>query len=303
MTENYEHIEKDIRDIDYDDVEGVDAIIHMAALSNDPLGELSPGLTEDINLYGTIRLAEIAKKVGVGKFIYVSSQSMYGVSDANIELDEDNSAKNPITSYAKTKWDAECKLFRLNSENFSIVAFRPSTVFGVSPRLRSDIVFNNLVGCGYTTNKIEIRSDGSPIRPVVHIKDVSNALIAGITAPSELVSGRSFNIGIPNGNFTVKQLAEAAQRVTSGCELFFTGEHGLDSRTYKVSFARILQDLKEFYKPEWDLYKGGTELINFYKKINFSEQDYRGEKTNRLKKLNSLQEKGLINSNMRWQEN
>ena len=290
----------DIRDVSISDLENIDAIIHLAALSNDPLGELVPGLTEEINLGGTLLLAELAKKAGVKRFIYSSSQSMYGISTFEGELDEYASEKNPITSYAITKWDAELALNKLQSEDFIVTSFRPSTVFGASPRLRCDIVFNNLVACAYTTGKIEIKSDGTPNRPVVHVKDVCNAYIAGLTAPKELVAGRAFNVGIPNGNFTVRQLAEAAQRAVPGSELTFTGEHGNDSRTYRVSFNRILTELKDYFKPEWDLDKGGKELVDLFKKVDFKEQDFRGKKTTRLAQLSHLQENNIIDNKMRY---
>jgi nucleoside-diphosphate-sugar epimerase len=292
-------ISKDIRDVSMRDLENIDVIIHLAALSNDPLGELVPGLTEEINLGGTLLLAELAKEAGVKRFIYSSSQSMYGISTYEGELDEYDSEKNPITSYAITKWDAELALNKLLSEDFIVTSFRPSTVFGASPRLRCDIVFNNLVACAYTTGKIEIKSDGTPNRPVVHVKDVCNAYIAGLTAPKELVAGRAFNVGIPNGNFTVRQLAEAAQRAVPGSELTFTGEHGNDARTYRVSFDRILTELKGYYEPEWDLDKGGKELVDLFKKVDFKEQDFRGKKTTRLAQLSYLQEIGFVNDKMR----
>mgnify|MGYP006084272357 FL=1 len=287
-------IKKDIRDVNADDLIGIDAIIHLAALSNDPLGELSPGLTENINLDGTLKIAKLAKKVGVKRFVYSSSQSMYGISNFDGELDEYDSEKNPITSYAKTKWDAELALNKLVSKDFIVVSFRPSTVFGASPRLRCDIVFNNLVACAFTTGKIEIKSDGSPIRPVVHVKDVCSAYIAGLDAPENIVSGKSFNVGITDGNFTVKELAEAAQRAVPGSELIFTGEHGNDARTYKVSFKRILNELKDYFKPEWDLDKGGAELVELFKKTSFKEEDFRGKRTTRLAQLNYLCENNII---------
>jgi nucleoside-diphosphate-sugar epimerase len=296
-------INKDIRDVSISDLENIDAIIHLAALSNDPLGELVPGLTEEINLGGTLLLAELAKKAGVKRFVYSSSQSMYGISTFEGELDEYDSEKNPITSYAITKWDAELALNKLQSEDFIVTSFRPSTVFGASPRLRCDIVFNNLVACAFTTGKIEIKSDGTPNRPVVHVKDVCNAYIAGLTAPKELVAGRAFNVGIPNGNFTVRQLAEAAQRAVPGSELTFTGEHGNDARTYRVSFDRILTELKGYYEPEWDLDKGGKELVDLFKKVDFKEQDFRGKKTTRLAQLSYLQELGHVNNKMRISQN
>lgn len=290
---------KDIRDIDVEDMRGMDAVIHLAALSNDPLGELAPGLTEEINLKSTIRAAHAAKKAGVKRFIYSSSQSMYGISKLDEELEEDKSEKHPLTSYARTKWDAECQLAKIADQDFHVISFRPSTVFGASPRLRCDIVYNNLVACAYTTGKIEIKSDGTPWRPVVHIRDVSNAYIAGLEAPLDLVSGQAFNVGIPNGNFTVRDLAQAAQRSVAGSTLVFTGEHGNDSRTYRVSFKKILDVLKDYFKPEWDLDRGGKELVDFFKKTNFKEEHFRGAMSIRLKKIKFLQETNKINGELR----
>lgn len=293
-------LRRDIRDVTRDDVEGFDAIIHLAALSNDPLGELAPNLTEDINLGGTIRLAELAKQAGVERFIYASSQSMYGIADDGDILDEDNSEKHPLTSYARTKWDAEVALMKLHSSSFQVVCFRPSTVFGASPRLRCDIVFNNLVGCAYTTKRIEVKSDGTPWRPVVHVRDVCAAYVAGIDAPAELVSGRAFNVGIPNGNFTVRDLAEAAQRVVPDSSLVFTGEHGKDARTYRVSFNRILNDLKGYYRPAWNLDQGGFDLVNAFKLSSFTEADFRGSNFTRLSAIRGHIESGRLDEKLRW---
>jgi nucleoside-diphosphate-sugar epimerase len=293
-------ITKDIRDITADDVKGCDAVIHLAALSNDPLGELAPGLTEEINYGGTIRTAMAAKKTGVRRFVYSSSQSMYGISTVDAELDEDLSEKHPLTSYARTKWDAECELKRMADKNFLVTCFRPSTVFGASPRLRCDIVYNNLVGCAYATGRIEVMSDGTPWRPVVHVRDVSGAFIAGLEAPASLVSGESFNVGIPNGNFTVRDLAEAAQRSVPGSELVFTGQHGKDSRSYQVSFKKILTVLKDYFKPEWDLDRGGQELARFFKKVNFTEDEFRGRFCMRLQQIRYLQESHKIGADLRF---
>jgi len=297
-NQDYYRITKDIRDVVKEDLEGVDGIIHLAGLSNDPLGEFSPKLTEDINYTGTIRLAEMAKKANVSRFVYASSQSMYGISDVSNELDEDNSEKNPVTAYAIAKWNAEKILNSMTNKSFTVTSFRPSTVFGVSPRLRCDIVFNNLLACAYTTGKIEIMSDGTPWRPIVHIQDVCSAFIAGIEAPSDLVSGRAFNVGIPDGNFTVRDIAEAAQRSVPGSELIFTGEH-TDPRTYKVSFDRILTELKDFFQPRWNLDMGGRELVDFFDRIGFTENDFRSESTIRLKQLLSLKEMNCIDSSLR----
>jgi nucleoside-diphosphate-sugar epimerase len=295
-------INKDIRNVSRNDLENIDAVIHLAALSNDPLGEFDPDLTSDINYLSTIKLAKLAKEVGASRFIYSSSQSMYGISDASDDLDEDNSEKNPLTAYAKTKWDAECKLKKLCTDDFTVVCFRPSTVFGASPSLRCDIVYNNFVACAYVTGKIEIKSDGTPWRPVVHVQDVSNAFIAGLKAPKELVARESFNVGIPDGNFTVRDLAESAQKVVDGSDLVFTGEHGTDSRTYKVSFNKILNVLKDYYKPEWDLIRGGKELVDFFDKNNFTEEIFRDRKCNRLSQLKYLVENNRLDNKLFWKK-
>ena len=299
FDENYLKITKDIRDINKEDLKGIDVVIHLAGLSNDPLGEFSPKLTEDINYNGTMALAIMARDVGVSRLVYASSQSMYGISDTCNELDEDDSEKAPVTAYAIAKWNAEQQLHSMSTDDFVITSLRPSTVFGESPRLRCDIVFNNLVACAYTTGKIEIMSDGSPWRPVVHIKDVCSAFIAGLEAPATLVSGRAFNVGIPDGNFTVRDIAEAAQRSVPGSELIFTGDHA-DPRTYRVSFRRILTELKDYYKPEWDLDMGGRELVEFFDRIKFTEEQFRGKETIRLQQLVHLKENNYLNDTFRF---
>jgi nucleoside-diphosphate-sugar epimerase len=302
VEDAFPQINTDIRTIESSDVEGFDGIIHLAALSNDPLGELNPGLTEEINYQGTVNIARLAKKAGVKRFVYASSQSMYGISDTENELDEDDSEKNPVTAYAKTKWEAELELKKMHSNDFVVACFRPSTVFGASPRFRSDIVYNNLVACAYTIGKIEILSDGSPWRPVVHVKDVCQAYISGLEAPPELVGGKAFNVGIPEGNFTVKELAEAAQRSVPGCDLVFLNEH-TDPRTYRVSFRRILSELKDYFQPEYDLDRGGMELVDYFDKVNFTEKDFRGRTCNRLAQLKFLQENHSINNQLRFSSN
>ncbi len=294
-------VNKDVRDVVAEDLRGIDAVIHLAALSNDPLGEFNPSLTDAVNRDASIVIAKMARSVGATRFVYASSQSMYGIAKGGEALDEDNSEKHPLTAYARTKWEAELELKKLDNDNFSVVCFRPSTVFGVSPKLRCDIVFNNLVACAYTTGLIEIKSDGSPWRPVVHVQDVCNAFIAGLEAPAGLVAGQSFNVGIKNGNYTVRELAEAAQRAVLGSKLVFTGEHGMDARTYKVGFDKILNTFGGYYKPEWNLDRGGEELVGFFKRINFTEEMFRGRLCNRLPQLKYLIEQGKLNSELFWQ--
>lgn len=295
-------IKKDIRDASVEDFQNVDAVIHLAALSNDPLGELDSRITEEINFQATLKIADCAKRAGVKKFIYASSQSIYGISKTDQELDEDNSEKDPLTAYARTKWEAERELKKMCDGNFTVVCFRLSTVFGASSNFRCDIVFNNFISCAYTTGKIKIKSDGTPWRPVVHVQDVSNAFIAGIEAPWELVSGRSFNVGIKGGNYTVKELALAAQKAVPGSELAFTGEHNRDVRTYKVSFKRILNVLKDYYKPKWDLDSGAKELIDFFKKVDFTQAHFSGRNCNRLKQINYLLETKQVDEKLKWRK-
>ena len=293
------HIKKDIRNISEEDLNNIDIVIHLAGLANDPLGEFDPKLTDDINYSSTVRLANLSKKKGVKRFIYASSQSMYGISDNQNELDEDSSKKNPVTAYARTKWEAEKAIKELSDKNFIVVMFRPSTVFGASARLRCDIVYNSLVACAFTTGKIEILSDGTPWRPVIHVKDLCDAFISGIKATPNLVNGESFNVGIQNGNYTVRELAQAAQRVVPGSKLVFLNRH-TDPRTYKVSFKKILTVLKDYYKPMWTLDEGGKELVKYFEKVNFKASDFRSEKVNRLAKLEKLIEENKINNQLKW---
>lgn len=292
-----EQILKDIRDVKIEDFGGINTVIYLSAISNDPLGEFDKKITNDINYIGAVEFAKKAKKAGVNKFIFLSSQSMYGISNTEYELDEDNSVKNPLTEYAKTKWKAEQEILSLDSNNFVCVSLRPSTVFGSSPRLRCDIVFNNLLASAFTTNEIIIKSDGSPWRPVIHIKDVYNAIKATIDAPNEIIRGKSYNIGIQNGNFTVKEIADVVGKLLPKSKIKFTNEH-TDNRTYRVSFKRIFDELNDFYKPEFNLITGGEELLEFFKKINFSLEDFQGYKTNRIVCLKKKYNK-KINSNFR----
>lgn len=286
---------KDIRNISQHDIRGYDVVIHLAAMSNDPLGEFDTQITDEINYKSTIRIAKYCKENGVKKFIFLSTQSIYGISKSEDELDEYSSLKKPITVYAITKWKAEQEIMSLNSNDFGVVIFRPSTVFGSSPRLRCDIVFNNFLASAYLTNKIVIKSDGTPWRPVIHVLDVCQAIKAGIVESDNKVNGKVFNIGISNGNFTVNHIAEVAKSLVDGSEIIYKNEPVKDSRTYKVSFKRINDELKDNFKPQWDLLSGGKELISFFKEVKFRSEDFYGIKTNRLKALKKI-DKNIINN-------
>ncbi len=296
-TNPHKQIIKDLRDIDKYDLDVIDGIIHLAGLSNDPLGELEKNITNNINYLATMKFANLAKQLGIKRFVYASTQSLYGISNSNEELDEDLSKKNPITEYAKSKWLAEIELNKLNSNDFNVCSFRPSTVFGKSPRLRCDIVYNNFVASAFTSKKILIKSDGSPFRPVIHIKDVCMALIAGLKAPSELIAGKSFNVGIMNGNYSIKELATTVQKIIPDCDIQFMNEEN-DPRTYKVSFNKILNELKDFYKPTMSLVEGAHELIDFFKEINFTKDQFLGSQTNRIKKIEELMINNVINNKL-----
>ncbi len=296
---DYKHINLDIRDIEKKHLIGVDAIIHLAAISNDPLGELNPKITEEINLNSTVRLAEIAKQIGVSRFIFASSQSMYGISNSDIEIKEDDQNKNPITAYAISKWEAEKKIMKLASDNFTVSALRASTVFGPSPRFRSDIVFNNLMSSAFTSKSIIIKSDGSPWRPVIHVDDVCDAYLNSITIDKNKINRQAYNIGIKNGNYQIKDMANVANMIIKDCRIKYSNEHGNDSRTYKVSFDKIHKSFSENYQTKWDLEKGGKQIYEFFKNVDYKYEDFIGNKTNRLKQLSYMINNNLIDDNLR----
>lgn len=290
-------IKKDLRDVKTENLQGIDCIMHLAGLSNDPLGEFDPQMTMDINYLATIQLAKIAKEAGVKRFIYTSSQSVYGISDTTSEIDEDG-PKNPITAYAKTKWQSECELRELCSDDFTTTYLRPATAYGASPNLRVDIVFNQFIAYAYLGKPIEIKSDGTPWRPMTHISDIARAFIACAKAPKELISNQAFNVGTDSNNYTVRQLAEAAQKCTSGIDLTFTGEH-TDSRSYRVSSQKILTVLKDYYQPEFDIDKGAAELMGFYRSVGFTEEIFSGWKCTRLKCLKKRIAEGTLDNDLR----
>tara|TARA_Y100000996_G_C22544875_1_gene651401 strand:- start:853 stop:1890 length:1038 start_codon:yes stop_codon:yes gene_type:complete len=291
---------KDLRKIEDEDLDNIDIVIHLASLSNDPLGEFMPELTNQINYVSTMRLAEIAKKKGIKKFIFASTQSIYGISKVEEELNEDDSTKNPITAYAITKWKAEQELMQMATDNFCVVALRPSTVFGPSPRFRADIVFNNLLACAFTSKNIEIWSDGTPWRPVIHIDDVCDAFISCIKTEKHIINKQAFNVGVPGGNYTVRQIAEAAQKSFPESKLVFLNKTGNDNRTYKVNFDKINKKLQQYFKPQWDLEKGGRQLINYFNQINLNKEDFIGRKTMRLKQLKYLTENKIVNDKLEF---
>ena len=290
-------IKKDIRDSSMEDFTGVDCVIHLAGLSNDPLGEFDPSLTEAINYHASVQLAENAKKSGVKRFLYASSQSVYGISDSKNDVDE-NGLINPITVYAKTKWKSESEIKKLCSDEFITTFLRPATAYGASPNLRTDIVFNAFIAYAFTNKLIEIKSDGTPWRPMTHIRDITEGFISCIKAPPELIQNQVFNVGTSDNNYTVLQLAMAAQNSVPNTELIMTGEH-TDPRSYRVSSNKILNTLKEYYKPHWNIEKGAVELLDFYKRVNFDIETFNSFKCTRLKCLKKRIEEGTLDKNLK----
>lgn len=290
---------KDVRNIEENDIRGFDCVIHLAALSNDPVGEIDESLTYQINYSAAVNLATICKRVGVGKFIFASTQSIYGISKSDSELEEDNSFKNPQTSYAKSKWLAEQEILAMSDDKFCTVALRPSTVFGWSPRLRTDIVFNNLLVSGYVNNILEIHSDGTPWRPIIHVKDVARIVEICITTESKKISGQAFNVGMLNGNYTVAQIASEANRcLGNNLDIRFNTESLKDPRSYKVSFKKAEKILG--FQAQYELNFGGSEILGKIYDLKIAKSELLGRRTNRISQINYLKDLGKINSKLEF---
>lgn len=291
-------IKCDIRDIEKKFFESVDGVIHLAALSNDPLGDIAAKQTYSINTLGTIKCATLAKESGVKRFAFASSCSIYGASkDNSIPLNE-GSAVAPVSAYAISKVESEKELLKLSDESFQPIMLRNATAYGVSPRMRLDLVLGNLMAIGYSTGIIKVMSDGTPWRPLVHIEDISSAAIASITSP-EFLKHSIFNIGSENCNYTVKEIAETAAKQLPDCEILITGENGNDPRSYRVDFSRALKELPGF-NPKWNLNNGAIEmkkwLINNFGKDGFVI----GNQYIRLSHLKNLIDNKKINDEFRW---
>jgi nucleoside-diphosphate-sugar epimerase len=290
-------INKDIRAVTKKDLENIDAVIHLAALSNDPLGELDVKLTYEINYEATVKLANLAKASGIRRFIYASSCSMYGI--AGTESVTEDSPLAPVTSYAISKVKSEEALSKMADDDFSPVFLRASTAYGIAPMLRCDLVVNNLVGWAYTTGKIRIMSDGTPWRPAIHVEDLGRAYIACVECQNEIVHNQAFNVGQNRENYQIKEMADIVKRIVPGCEVEYTYEHGSDSRTYKVSFDKISKKLKGF-SPRWDVEKGVRQLYEAYKTHGLTIAEFNGNKYIRLNKLKELMQKKTIDDKLFW---
>ncbi|NJN86896.1 MAG: SDR family oxidoreductase [Leptolyngbyaceae cyanobacterium SL_7_1] len=289
-------LNKDIRAITLEDVQGMDAIVHMAELSNDPTGQLSPTITYDINHKGSVRLAELAKQAGVRRFVYMSSCSVYGVATEG-DVTE-TSAINPQTAYAECKALVERDVTKLADESFSPTFMRNATAFGASPRMRFDIVLNNLAGLAWTTQEIKMTSDGTPWRPLVHALDIAKSIACALEAPRDIVHNQIFNVGDTANNYRVKEIAEIIAEVFVGCSLSF-GQSGADNRSYRVSFEKINTQLPGF-KCDWDAKSGAQQLYKVFQQIDMTKDVFESRGFTRLKQLEYLIRTQQIDKDFFW---
>lgn len=288
---------KDIRDVEQSDLEGFDAVLHLAGLSNDPLGDLNPALTEEINHRASVKLAELAKKAGVQRFIFSSSCSNYGA--AGEDFVKEDSELNPVTPYGVSKVNVEQHVSQLADDNFSPTFLRNATAYGVSPRLRFDLVVNNLVAWAYTTGQVYLKSDGSAWRPLVHIEDISRAFIAALHAPRDVIHNAVFNIGHTKENYRIREVAEIVAEVVPGSRVEYAPGGEADKRNYRVNCDYVQEKLPNF-KPQWTVRRGAEELYEAYQRIGLTLDEFEGQRYRRISHIKHLISAGLLDSDLRW---
>jgi nucleoside-diphosphate-sugar epimerase len=287
----------DLRDVQAGDLEGFDALIHLAALSNDPLSDLNPSITYDINHAASVRLARMAKEAGISRFLYSSSCSSYG--KAGDDLVDETAELHPITAYAISKVRVEQDVARLADDRFSPTFLRNATAYGVSPRLRFDLVLNNLTAWAYAKGRVHIKSDGTPWRPIVHIEDIARAFIAVLAAPREIVYNEALNVGQTEENYRIRELADIVQEVVPGSQIDYATDGGPDPRCYRVNFGKIQRLLPEF-KPQWNARRGAEELYDAYRRGGLVIDDCEGPRFKRIDHLKYLLATHRLDATLRW---
>jgi nucleoside-diphosphate-sugar epimerase len=290
-------VRMDVRDIESEDLVGFDAVIHLAAVCNDPLGDLNPEATYEINHLASVRVAEKAKEAGVTRFLFSSSCSLYG--KAGEEMLDEEAEFAPVTPYGHSKVLAERDISRLGDDSFSPTFLRNATAYGVSPRLRVDVVVNNLVGYAHTTGEVLIQSDGTPWRPLVHVEDIAGAFLAVLRAPRELVHDEAFNVGASTENYRIRDLAEIVEEIVPGAHASFAEGGGPDKRSYRVDCSKIVRVLPEF-EQRWTVRRGVGQLHDAYARHGLTLDQFTGNRYLRISRVRELQEAGRLDEELRW---
>jgi nucleoside-diphosphate-sugar epimerase len=290
-------VDRDIREAEKKDFTGVDAVIHLAGLSNDPLGEFDPQLTYDINCWGAVRVAEAAKAAGVPRFVFASTCSVYG--SQGDEMIDETSATNPVTPYARSKLQAEGEIGKLADASFCPVYMRPGTAYGISPMVRFDLVLNNLVAWATATHRVNVKSDGSPWRPLVHVEDIAAAFVAAALAPRDAVFNQPFNLGATDANYRIRELATIVADTVPDSKVEFANIADPDKRSYRVSFAKINKTLGA-WRPKWNAVRGAGQIYDTIEALKLNADDFEGARYNRLPHLKMLIKDGYLDSAFRW---